>query len=443
MTLNFSAHPWIRTVQELAGPITETREVEATLAEVSITAGKICLSRAEDTETGYIRNYAVLPGYLLAQWLAWNWWRLRWEPRRQVRKTDNSWSAAHHTATIGQGWIWPNITFNSDGIRMSVTARPSRPTVAEPLRYLADQTVILPATSLETGVERFVKEIIERLQECRMSATDLQILWDELTAERADPELAAYRKIEALLGCDPDEADPELVEMVLRDGLKLGEQAMVEVAASGEGPPLTAEQFGERCRQTGFAIRPEDGVRLALAEDLRPSVALPAWRVGVEVARRLRYAEHLDGTSVTDSRLTAMCAVDGAVLEQSGDGRMAFELDDDKKRGMVVLHSNWKTGRRFDLARLLGDRLLSEEDERLRPATAAHTYRQKMQRAFAAEFLCPIEALRDFLGDDFSDEAQENAAQHFEVSPRTVATLLANNGDIGREDLYDSDILTL
>ena len=55
------------------------------------------------------------------------------------------------------------------------------------------------------------------------------------------------------------------------------------------------------------------------------------------------------------------------------------------------------------------------------------TATQKRQRAFAAELLCPIDALVEFLDGDYSESAQEDAADHFEVSETTIAALLANN----------------
>ena len=76
--------------------------------------------------------------------------------------------------------------------------------------------------------------------------------------------------------------------------------------------------------------------------------------------------------------------------------------------------------------RLLGDRLLGHV-EPLSPATRAYTYRQKAQRAFAAELLCPYEAVCDFLGNDRSEERCHDAASHFNVSSLTVSTVLLNN----------------
>ena len=50
-----------------------------------------------------------------------------------------------------------------------------------------------------------------------------------------------------------------------------------------------------------------------------------------------------------------------------------------------------------------------------------------MQRAFAAEFLCPINALQAFLDDDLSEERIEEAADYFGVSALTAKNQLASH----------------
>ena len=58
-----------------------------------------------------------------------------------------------------------------------------------------------------------------------------------------------------------------------------------------------------------------------------------------------------------------------------------------------------------------------------------------MQRAFAAEFLSPFQAVEEFLAGDYSTETQDDAARHFNVSERTIRTLLVNHGRIERDEL--------
>jgi Zn-dependent peptidase ImmA (M78 family) len=68
--------------------------------------------------------------------------------------------------------------------------------------------------------------------------------------------------------------------------------------------------------------------------------------------------------------------------------------------------------------------------ERWLPVTDTGTARQKTQRAFAIEFLCPISALDEYLEFDFSAEAMEEAAEYFGVSELAVRSHLANHGRI-------------
>jgi Zn-dependent peptidase ImmA (M78 family) len=83
---------------------------------------------------------------------------------------------------------------------------------------------------------------------------------------------------------------------------------------------------------------------------------------------------------------------------------------------------------------LIADGLLAPDDERLLPAvTKAKTSRQKFQRSFAQEFLCPFDALMEKLGAPSAENPPEeddidDAAQYFNVSTRVIETTLANHG---------------
>ena len=120
------------------------------------------------------------------------------------------------------------------------------------------------------------------------------------------------------------------------------------------------------------------------------------------------------------------------VLDESEGTAFSFALDDDSSHGSIVLRTARSTGRRFDLARLLGDRLATGAGT-LFPATTAYTYRQQWQRAFAAELLCPFDVLERTLAGDLSERAIEGAADHFRVSEWLIRTILQNH------DLVDGD----
>ena len=100
--------------------------------------------------------------------------------------------------------------------------------------------------------------------------------------------------------------------------------------------------------------------------------------------------------------------------------------------------SGWG-GRRFDVARLLAERLFQQGGrEPLRAVTRSYTYAQKAQRAFAAELLAPIDAVDGFLSGDLSEERQTEAAEYFEVSPYAIRSLLVNNHRVGRYGALDA-----
>ena len=83
----------------------------------------------------------------------------------------------------------------------------------------------------------------------------------------------------------------------------------------------------------------------------------------------------------------------------------------------------------------MADRLFRKStSESLLPATRSNTYRQKAQRAFAAEFLAPIRAVEEFLNGDVSEEAQNDAAEYFNVSPITIHWQIVNKPRISGSD---------
>ena len=171
----------------------------------------------------------------------------------------------------------------------------------------------------------------------------------------------------------------------------------------------------------------QDAVRLRSNDDAPAWGNVAAWRVGVAAARALRRQEAMDGQPIGNERLAELAgaltvALDKELAQPSSFSFVLAAGD----RAQVALRSKWAAGRRFDLARLLGDHLFGHV-EPLSPATRAYTYRQKAQRAFAAELLCPYQAVCDFLGDDRSEERYADAASHFKVSSLTISTLLLNN----------------
>jgi len=413
-----------------------TPEERACFAAIGMKFNNVWLTRAEDSFVGRLRDKPHLSGYKLAEWLAWNWWRLRWEPFNRRA----GWRMAHRLATIGGGYVWPNVTFQSDGQRIIALAKPTLLHPSEPLRYVEDYIGVLPAGSFVDAVDLFVGKVLGQLHQEKLTHTNLELIWNSVTEERSDPAMAARRRLEALMGFDPDEGSSSQIESLVGDGTVLGERAVDEVAAGKE--LLSAKEFQDLADTDGFSASPRD------AAQLPSSVRLPAfdeapWKRGAEAARALREMTKLGAAPISNQRLAEMAGVEDRALTQTtaatGRSKTAFALDKNSAESRVVLHSKWRTGRRFELARLLGDRIAYHSGEKLLPVTHSFTYRQKLQRSFAAELLCPFEPLLEMLHDDFSADAIEDAAEHYDVSEQTIRTALVNHKLLPRDDLAEFD----
>ncbi len=382
------------------------------------------------------REGPLVSGFHLAEWLAWNWWRLRWEGRSAAP----DWSLAHRMTSIGEGYVWPNLTIFSDGVRTALMSAPSHPD-ARPFRYAGSPPAVVPSGVFEAAVDAFIPKIMARLESEAVRGSNLERLWSDVLAERADPEIAKRRRLEAFLGREPDSVEDGAVEGLLADSERLGEAAAGELAAEAaqRGPDaavFTADGLIAIAEATGFRGSPRDSVRLDAHHKIAMGPDVPAWLVGVRAARALREQERLGLDPIGDDRLARMAGVDERALAAPAatGADLSFALDSTPIEMRLVLRSKWATGRRFDLGRLLGDRLI-QADGAFHLSTRASTYRQKAQRAFSAEFLSPFEAVDDMLAGDYSVENQEEIADHFQVSGLAIAALLKNHGRVPRDDL--------
>jgi len=176
----------------------------------------------------------------------------------------------------------------------------------------------------------------------------------------------------------------------------------------------TVEDLASLANRFGQELNPQDAVHRGSLGDLKPRGDTPAWVLGSQAARRLREREKLGHRKVVSKMLFQMAGIGDRVVERavSGDASFSFSLDRGDRSAQIVIRRRGKEGRRFDVARLLGNRLIIGGADRLRAATHAYTYRQQMQRAFAAEFL-----------------------RHFEVSPLVVRTQLVNRKRLDRDEL--------
>lgn len=407
-------------------------EVRTTAGLLQITIGGRVVTRAEDTWSKSVQQFAIVSAYPLAEWLAASWFRLRWESQ-PFRTTPNvSWRMAHEIPAAGHGFLWPRVTFESDGEEISVLCRPSNSITEQPLRYLADFHETIKASTFEKAVGRFVDLVLARLEAVGIRGTHLHHLWGEILEERADPSLNRSRKLEARLGFEPDEAPDDLMHRLDLLTNKAGLAAVEELApvCAGPNPEHTLSQIEEFAEQAGQ----EAHLSLPSLSTPKFDSALP-WARGWSLAGQTRQVCGFETPAISDENLASLLGMSPRLLSNpdltSARPPLGLAIRTNERDHLKVLfRKRNRPALRFEAARFLVEHILAPKQDHWLPVTDSTTARQKVQRAFAAEFLCPIDALKGFLNQDFSPESIEEAAEYFGVSELAVKSHLANHGQI-------------
>ena len=406
---------------------TVARAEHDTVGRLTIVANGHCATEGMDLHGNAIEEGPLVSGYPMAQWLAWNWWRLRCEPpmpKSVAHRITDSWAMSHMLSTIGSGYCWPDITITSDGVSTEFACRAWTDTAHATFRYLGpERTEVVFTDAFDSAVDAFIESVLELLPLKSGPDDSLRTLWAEIQQERQNPAVERFRRMEARIGSDPDEREEREIAALLARAEQLGEAAFEELASDpfvqtdADGRLLRGHQLEETAQRFGFHGSLHQAVTLHDAPDRTAWGSEPPWKTGQSAAKALREQERLGLEPLTDRRLCDLVGVSQSALEPGAAATkvVAFMLHEPKHTS-VVLRSRNLPGRRFELARLIGDRALVG-DGCLFPATSTSSYRQKVQRAFAAELLCPWEAAEPMLHDVVSEDDATDIADHFGVSP--------------------------
>lgn len=415
-------------------------EDRATAAQLRISFDEQFATRIVSDWSHSVSDSVRVSAYPLALWFARSWWRLRWEPYPLTPPRSVSWRMAHEMPAAGHGYLWPLLTFASDGESIDVTCRPSPREAGGPIRYLANVKASVEANDFVRQIDEFVSLVLNRLDdEPLLGDTELHRLWAEVTAERRDDTVTLWRKLEAQLGYDPDEAPEQVMQDLQHLADIAGDAAVGEIA-----PALPRNRMAQALAETIEAEKGQ-GVEGRVFKPIygstprAPLNALP-WERGRQLATNARHAWALSNETVSDDDLSELLGVPAATFIglDASSRRKPFGLAIRQGDNRLKMHFRRRNRPdvRFEAARYLADHLTAPATDHWLPVTDTKTARQKMQRAFAAEFLCPIDMLKAFLDDDFSEYAIEEAADHFGVTPRTVRSHLANHALLSPDEAY-------
>lgn len=347
-------------------------EIQRTAAQLQITIGGKYATRVEDEWSQSVQQSVRVPAYPLALWLASSWWRLRWEPAPFRNAVPGvSWRMAHEMPAAGHGYLWPILTFDSDGESVQVECRPSDASSPEPVRYLEGLRAAVKASHYERVIDEFIRLTLARLDAVGLAGTHLHELWSEVQQEREDPDLTTVRKLEAQLGCEPDEAPDGLLKRLAGLSATAGAMAMAEIATLCAGVPADRtlaeiERIEAFATETGADGRISSPLGLSRKSvDNGRSTLLP-WQRGWRLASETRRAFGFGSGPLTDEKVAGMLGLPEASLTAPVTRKAPLGLAVRGQRAdkaKILFHKRNRPGLRFEAARFFADHILTPPSE--------------------------------------------------------------------------------
>ena len=414
------------------------RAGEPEVADIHMVVGRHVLTALADLRTGQNREFIRASAVSLAFWFADNWWRLRWETLGDSRPGPE-WRQRHELSGAAGGTVWPPLMIYGTGARVVVSAAFSAARLSSgPYRFLnLDPVHLVSGEAYEAGLDAFFRNVIGACAQAQDGDALAQVL-AELRSERDDPEVSAWRRLEASLGFDPDTAPQALMARMVQWEECFGEAVIEEAAAAAPGLDAEAalESAVEAARASPLTVdlRIAEAVDVALLQDDRRP-----WQLAEDAADQVRDAINMRDGPIRNTALGDVVQTRWEDIHNAPRHRLRYaaRLGTRDGRDTLALQSRADVDRRFELGRMLGDRVWRRADQ-LGVISSARGDRQRFQRAFAQSLLSPYREVRRHVDLDRPTDAQiEDAARVFHVRPKIIKTLLVNKGVLPQETLAE------
>ncbi|HEX8858497.1 MAG TPA: ImmA/IrrE family metallo-endopeptidase [Actinomycetes bacterium] len=416
-------------------------ELRATWARLEIWVGDACLTLVEEPDGQSVRRSVYVPLYPMAEWVVYNWWFLKAHSRPasligEFGRLDsvNAPPPAlrkileHHSLrAIGEGFVWPNLTIVPEGTHTRLFWYSDGAATRErPLKYLRNGSAWIDSAALEHSLDRFVDAVVTRLVEQRVTPTPLEKEWIALAdtnREEAEFCLAAAR-----LGLDPYSEALDKQENIVRAAEVLAPN-LIDDFFDAVNPQRLDTGIDWVIESSSHIAERSEGVaggshlRFAVGDASNGDRSRP-WDIGYSQARRIReaYGRRVDEGFEFDSMMSLF------TIPSNDVGLQALGGGSDRSHVLVLGRPMTSPNQRFAQARALWHFVFGVPSQSFL-LTPAHTDRQRVERAFAAELLAPAEGIRERLQSDeveFTFEDVEAIARDFGVSPMVIRHQIEN-----------------
>lgn len=371
-------------------------EERATVADLTISIGdqNVTMHLFQDEN----ENHLTLPLYSLAEGLAHDWWNLFGNRDREFSLTK-----------YRMGYAVPDIRFKFDGAAFEISSH--QLTYKNPdVRFWTGPSETLDRADAEQTLSGFIEQVLVQLFENKITDTSANLRWKRVCESRSDPDESEFCEAAGALGVDPYKIDDRVAnEIANAAGLFKGEslnEFLAGIRGNSVEPVFQWIGMVERWPSYKTIVKDLGDVAAAAAEKSPLICGERSWALGYRRARSTRTALGLR----SNDRLRSFKAIAerlGATkqykLAPKVDGIRA--LRSDLKDGVHIYlrnHGNSpdaRSGETFAFARAVGDVVCFPEAARSPVNELREAYRQAAGRAFAAEFLAPIDEILSMRAD--------------------------------------------
>lgn len=345
---------------------------------------------------GAVRDHVTVSLYGLAEGIVYDWWTIFGFRNGETRLLK-----------YRNGFVLPDIRVKFDGAAFEIGAV-QRFYRNPDIRFWGGQNEVLSREEGEEALAGIVEQVLDRLEAAGLGETDIALRWRRVQESR-NSDQAAFCEGAGALGLDPYRIDEESAGFIERAEQLFEREALTEFVSGSTGvekPPLLDwVEHNLRADDSKYRIAAlppvaEDTNRNPFSEDRR------AWVLGYRRARAMRRALDLPQSrrfSSFQDLATVFGAGTGFGLAPRVNGIKALRSEDDGKIRVFLRNhgksSQAKTSHLFAMARAIGDAACFPGTALAPINDLRNAYRQAAGRAFAAEFLAPIDEIRSMLAD--------------------------------------------
>lgn len=336
------------------------------------------------------------------------------------------------------GYLLPDVRIHFDGAVFEVSAHEAA--YLDPnVRFLSGTRQVLSRDEGEAWLDSLIQETLQRLERSGIRGSSAALRWERVQSSRRSDE-RYFCEAAGGLGLDPYAIGNDLADAIeIAEGIFEDEPLVEFVGGSGEVDHLRLVKWVEKMVGIKGGQYRLSNLRPLVDQidaDVPNRLDESAWAAGYRRARAMRKAlgvrqgqkfcgfRDLANKFGASKQFNLAPKVNGinALRRESADGIHIHIRNHGEQEAAGPVHL-------FALARAIGDAACFPAEQNA-PINRLHrAYRQSAGRAFAAEFLAPIDEIRSMMEDEKDEYTIANA---FGVAPAVVSHQLENQGRIAQ-----------